>query len=158
MRCHSAKPGIVVSATHSVFDFAGNLSIPRSFVLVGRSDTISTALLHTALLPQKVLPKTDMIAGLPGAGRFTIDSTGNACIGTTLPEHLLHVAPTIGAEQVVVSATGADNVFDPSHRLATLGEVAERNTRLEEQNRELQARIADLERQALGNVTTSKEK
>jgi hypothetical protein len=137
---------------------------------------------------------------------------GNVGIGTTSPQHLLHVTGTIGAEQVIVSATGADYVFDPGYHLAPLREVAayvnanhhlpgipaaeemkregvslgdmqtkllakvedltlhmiaadERNTRLEEQNRELiehdrefQARIAALEHHAQGNVTAEKEK
>lgn len=35
-------------------------------------------------------------------------STGYVGIGTTSPEHRLRVAGTVGAEQVIVSATGAD--------------------------------------------------
>lgn len=49
---------------------------------------------------------------------------GNVGIGTTSPQHLLHVAGTIGAEQVIVSATGADNVIDPNYKLSPLSEVA----------------------------------
>jgi hypothetical protein len=37
----------------------------------------------------------------------------------------LHVAGTIGAEEVIVSSTGADYVFEPGYRLAPLGEVAD---------------------------------
>jgi hypothetical protein len=45
-------------------------------------------------------------------------------IGTTTPQHLLHVAGTIGAEQVIVSSTGADYVFQPGYRLRPLKDVA----------------------------------
>jgi len=55
---------------------------------------------------------------------MSIDQNGSVGIGTTSPQHLLHVAGTIGAEQLIVSATGADYVFDPGYRLASLGEVA----------------------------------
>jgi hypothetical protein len=117
---------------------------------------------------------------------------GNVGIGTTAPQHLLHVAGTIGAIEVIVSGTGADYVFNPNYRLKPLTEVAsfikehhhlpeipseaevkekgvsvgdmqakllakieeltlhmiqadERNTGLEQRNRELQERIARLE-------------
>ncbi len=40
------------------------------------------------------------------------------------PQHLLHVAGTIGATQIIVSATGADYVFAPNYRLQPLPEVA----------------------------------
>ncbi|HEY7390441.1 MAG TPA: cell division protein ZapB [Bryobacteraceae bacterium] len=49
---------------------------------------------------------------------------GNVGIGTTNPQHLLHVAGTIGAEEVNVSSTGADYVFGPDYRLPSLTEVA----------------------------------
>jgi hypothetical protein len=49
--------------------------------------------------------------------------TGNVGIGTTSPAHLLHVAGTIGAEEVIVSSTGADYVFQPDYRLQPLTEV-----------------------------------
>jgi hypothetical protein len=49
---------------------------------------------------------------------------GNLGVGTTSPQHLLHVAGTIGAEQIIVSSTGADYVFDPKYKLAPLSEVA----------------------------------
>jgi hypothetical protein len=49
---------------------------------------------------------------------------GNVGIGTTSPIHLLQVAGTIGAEEVIVSSTGADYVFDPKYKLAPLTEVA----------------------------------
>jgi hypothetical protein len=117
---------------------------------------------------------------------------GNVGIGTTTPVHPLQVIGTIGAQEVIVSATGADYVFDPGYRLAPLIEVAayvkanhhlpdipsakeveekgvslgemqskllakieeltlhmveaeEKNDQIENQNRELQARIARLE-------------
>jgi hypothetical protein len=49
----------------------------------------------------------------------------NVGIGTTAPAHLLHVAGTIGAEEVIVSSTGADYVFQPSYQLKPLAEVGE---------------------------------
>jgi hypothetical protein len=49
---------------------------------------------------------------------------GNVGIGTTSPVHPLQVAGTIGAEEVIVSSTGADYVFDDAYRLAPLSEVA----------------------------------
>jgi hypothetical protein len=58
------------------------------------------------------------------AARVVIDTAGNVGIGTTSPQHLLHVAGTIGAKEVVVSSTGADYVFKPGYRLAPLSEVA----------------------------------
>jgi hypothetical protein len=55
---------------------------------------------------------------------LTILPSGNVGIGTTNPQHLLHVAGTIGAEEVIVSSTGADYVFGPDYRLPSLTEVA----------------------------------
>ncbi len=40
------------------------------------------------------------------------------------PQHLLRVTGTIGATQIIVSATGADYVFAPNYRLQPLPEVA----------------------------------
>jgi hypothetical protein len=45
-------------------------------------------------------------------------------IGTINPQHLLHVAGTIGAEEVLITSTGADYVFDPGYKLKPLSEVA----------------------------------
>jgi hypothetical protein len=55
---------------------------------------------------------------------MNIASTGNVGIGTNNPQHLLHVAGTIGAEEVLVTSTGADYVFRPGYRLQPLSEVA----------------------------------
>ena len=44
-------------------------------------------------------------------------------IGTTNPQHLLQVAGQIGAEEVLITPTGADYVFQPGYRLRPLSEV-----------------------------------
>lgn len=51
-------------------------------------------------------------------------TAGNVGIGTTNPQHLLHVAGTIGAEEVIVTATGADYVFQPGYHLSPLNDVS----------------------------------
>jgi hypothetical protein len=60
-----------------------------------------------------------------GSGGSVYFTGGNVGIGTTSPQHLLQIAGTIGAEEVIVSSTGADYVFDPGYRLAPLTEIAE---------------------------------
>ena len=58
-----------------------------------------------------------------GFGSVVIPN-GNVGIGTTNPQHLLHVAGTIGAEEVLVTSNGADYVFQPGYRLRPLSEIA----------------------------------
>jgi hypothetical protein len=50
---------------------------------------------------------------------------GSVGIGTTSPSHTLSVAGTIGAQEVIVAASGADYVFQPGYRLPPLAEVAD---------------------------------
>jgi hypothetical protein len=57
-------------------------------------------------------------------GGIRVDPLGNVGIGVSSPQHMLHVAGTIGAEEVIVSSTGADYVFEPGYRLMPLSEVA----------------------------------
>jgi hypothetical protein len=212
----AAHVGQTANASGFLFNIAGansnqlNISASdnTSFGLLLGSDAASYApnVYHG---PQNAyivnVKNAPLVLGANNGAQMTIQPSGNVGIGTASPQHTLHVAGTIGAEQVIVSATGADYVFDPNYHLAPLREVAtylsanhhlpgipsaddmqkqgvslgemqtkllakveeltlhmiaadERNTRLEEQNRELQARIAALERQAHGNTTTEKEK
>jgi hypothetical protein len=54
-----------------------------------------------------------------------ISASGNVGIGTTTPQHLLGVAGSIGAYEVVVASSGADYVFDPGYKLKPLSEVSD---------------------------------
>jgi hypothetical protein len=60
-----------------------------------------------------------------GVSYLTVQDNGRVGIGTTNPQHLLHVAGTIGAEEILVTSTGADYVFQPGYRLRPLSEVAQ---------------------------------
>ena len=78
-----------------------------------------------------------------------ISPNGNVGIGTTSPQHTLGVNGSIGAQSITVASSGADYVFDPAYRLQPLSEIAsvieQNNKRLEQQNHELQERVARLE-------------
>jgi hypothetical protein len=62
--------------------------------------------------------------GNPITPVMSLTLNGNVGIGTTSPQHLLQVVGTIGAEEVIVSATGADYVFRPGYHLSSLDEVS----------------------------------
>ncbi len=55
---------------------------------------------------------------------LTITGAGKVGIGTESPQHRLQVAGDIGAQEVLVTSTGADYVFQPGYSLRPLSEVA----------------------------------
>jgi hypothetical protein len=56
---------------------------------------------------------------------LVLKANGSVGIGTTSPQHLLQVAGTISAKEVIVSSTGADYVFQPGYTLKSLSETFE---------------------------------
>jgi hypothetical protein len=123
------------------------ISATAPSLILGNSDTYASATMYTVFALATAqghysLSAGDVLLGSYGSahGNIYINSNfsltgaitnvllqpagGNVGIGTTSPQHLLHVAGTIGAEQVIVSSTGADYVFDPNYKLAPLSEVA----------------------------------
>ncbi len=74
------------------------------------------------------LPFSFIFSQKTSAGTFvdlmTLKANGNVGIGTTDPSHLLQVAGTVGAREVIVSTTGADYVFQPEYPLAPLNDVS----------------------------------
>jgi hypothetical protein len=65
-------------------------------------------------------------AGIPATGtpQMVLTAAGAVGIGTTSPQQLLDVHGTMAAQEVIVTTSGADYVFDPNYRLAPLSEVA----------------------------------
>ncbi len=55
---------------------------------------------------------------------WSTNGAGYVGIGTTSPQQLLDVHGTIAAQEVIVSTTGADYVFESDYRLPSLTEVA----------------------------------
>jgi hypothetical protein len=107
----------------------GNYNWPR---LVIKSD-ISQWELSTAASTTGRAGKFYLYDHTHATTPLLVDTNGNVGIGTLSPQHLLHVAGTIGAQEVLVSSTGADYVFEPGYRLQPLSEVA----RFIEDNRHL---------------------
>lgn len=66
---------------------------------------------------------TTLVPRLTINGGNSNGTSGFVGIGTTNPQHLLHVFGAIGATEVIVSSGGADYVFEPDYRLQPLGEV-----------------------------------
>lgn len=67
----------------------------------------------------------DAYGGIQSTNSLVLQPTsGNVGIGTTAPQHMLQVSGVIGAEEVIVSSTGADYVFGTDYRLSPLSEVA----------------------------------
>jgi hypothetical protein len=102
------------------FNAAGNNAVE-----IDMSEGAATG--HQILL-QGFSGQTSQLFGISpsgGGSYLSVTAAGNVGIGTASPQHLLHVAGTIGAEEVIVSSTGADYVFEPEYRLAPLGEVAD---------------------------------
>lgn len=58
-----------------------------------------------------------------GTERLVVTTAGNVGIGTTTPGYPLDVNGTIHATEVIVDTTGADYVFKPAYKLASLSEV-----------------------------------
>jgi hypothetical protein len=99
-------------------------------------------------------------ASAPMTESMRITSAGSVGIGTATPQHLLHVAGTIGAEEVIVSSTGADYVFDRGYHLRPLAEVAnyvKQNHRLPEvpsakEMQEKGASVGDMQTKLLAKI------
>jgi hypothetical protein len=110
----------IPGANHAAF--ASNAMFNGSYWVIPNSTTISQMLQYYGGATYFMQTQT------PGAAdwqiRMTIGSNGDVGIGTNNPQHTLQVAGTIGAEEVLVTPTGADYVFEPGYRLQPLNEVA----------------------------------
>jgi hypothetical protein len=81
---------------------------------------VGLALLAVTAAP---LPVWGQCTWTSGSGTIA-ETCGSVGIGTTNPQQLLDVHGTMAAQEIIVTTTGADYVFDPDYRLAPLSEVA----------------------------------